>query len=213
MKIRFQGFFKGYVIALGIVLVGIVLCVILFDAVKVSGNSMLETFHSGDLVLVRSFNLNTVSRDEIVIFRNKSAQQELIKRVVAVEGDTVEIKSDGVYVNGKQLQDDCVADKGYIYEAVPEQRVKEGCVYVLGDNREVSLDSRSSSIGQVKQSCIDGVVVLSISDKLHKSTDELYTLCIRVFGVSLGLSLICGGLLTLDKFLHRKKQYRSSNDG
>ena len=88
-------------------------------------------------------------------------QKHLIKRVIAVGGDTIEIRDGYVYLNGEMLDEPYVAEEGISGE-MGSVTVEEGKMFVMGDNRRVSQDSRSPELGQVEESSIVGKVVLRI---------------------------------------------------
>ncbi len=111
---------------------------------QVSGRSMEPHIHSGEYVLINTFayRLGAPRRSEIVAFRHEDATREVfIKRVVGLPGDHIRISRGAVYVNGARL------DEPYVHD--PDDRsfaevvVPPGSVYVLGDNRANSEDSRS----------------------------------------------------------------------
>ena len=132
-----------YVITMAVPLV--VFCVFLQRAVlirHIPSASMEPTIKTGDVVLVNAMSYqadSTVRRGDVVVFRYKG--NDLIKRVVATSGDTVDIANGEVLVNGEAAQqyyikDDVLTD-GETHLAVPS-----GKVFVLGDNRSNSKDSR-----------------------------------------------------------------------
>ena len=138
--------------------------------IEVSGKSMESTLQSGDNLIVKR-NAKVERGDIIIINKNthKTAETDyyIIKRVIGVGGDKVEIKTDGkVYVNGEQL-DESYLDDGqvtYIYdffhhEYLPGEisiNLEEDEIFYLGDNRKNSLDARMN--GPCKQSDVIGVV-------------------------------------------------------
>jgi signal peptidase I len=118
------------------------------EAYEIKGSSMLPTFHDGERVVVlKSF--FDVERSDIVIFTStEDTSKDLIKRVVALPGDEIEIINDQVWVNGILL------DEAYVYSHEPghsgysghlRQRVGPDECFVLGDNRGDSHDSRRFS--------------------------------------------------------------------
>ena len=160
-----QQIFKEARDILYILAVFMLVYVFFFRSVVVVGGSMLDTLVEGDRLLLIS---NTIYRNpkcgDIVVaskdsFRNGEC---IIKRVIATEGQTVDIdfKTGVVYVDGVAL------DEPYVYSGTYRQEgmrfpltVDEGCVFVMGDNRMDSKDSRSPEIGLIDEREILGKVV------------------------------------------------------
>lgn len=132
----------------------------LLSVLKVRGGSMQPTLSEGDvLVAVKKAGLRT---GDVVAFYYDN--KILIKRVVAVAGDEVSIDADGsVTVNGRVLDEPYLTAKslGKCDVQFPLQ-VPDGRVFVLGDNRAVSVDSRSSAIGCISEKAVIGKVFLRI---------------------------------------------------
>lgn len=147
-------------------LMALIVCVVFFiyfvRVIDVSGTSMLPTLNNGDKMLVSDL-FYKAKQGDVVVFRAESydPNKALVKRVIATGGQTVNIdfQAGVVYVDGQPLEED------YINEPTKTQlqfigpaEVPEGCVFVLGDNRNASTDSRHSAIGMVDERLILGKV-------------------------------------------------------
>ena len=143
--------------------VALLACVLTFTfAVRifsVSGTSMLDTLHNDDRIVISNL-FYTPKQGDIVVLRKTSFSDEpLVKRVIARGGQTVDIDFEKgvVYVDGQAL------DEPYILEPTrrridfeDETLVPDGCVFVMGDNRNGSTDSRDLRIGCVDERLIMG---------------------------------------------------------
>lgn len=126
---------------------------------SVIGVSMEDTLYSGQTILISrlSYLLSKPKVGDIIVFKPNGNENThyYVKRVVAIPGDTVEIKSGRLYVNGimEESDYDKIADPG-LAEELMTLGVDE--YFVLGDNRNNSEDSRSGNIGPVNKSIIAG---------------------------------------------------------
>lgn len=127
----------------------------LYSIVKVEGVSMFPTFKGGEYRL-----LNKRDRDfsfgKVIVFRHKD--RLLVKRVIATEGQRVEIKDGYVFVNGEKKDFDVKVQLKQIKGVFEETEVPKGCLFVLGDNRDNSLDSRNKEIGFINVEDVIGVI-------------------------------------------------------
>lgn len=137
----------------------IVLFTLFFRIATIDGASMNNTLLHGQKVIISDFNYTPKQGDIIVISRNiensaeakSSADTPIIKRVIATGGQTVNIDftTGTVYVDGVALKEKYISSPTTNkYDVEFPKYVPEGYVFVLGDNRRVSLDSRSSQIGE-----------------------------------------------------------------
>lgn len=142
-----------------IVAVVLAFCIRTFvvEPYMVSGPSMLPTLENGERLLVNKFIYFVADpqRDEIIVFKYPMDEsRDFIKRVIAVGGDTVEIRNGQVYVNGVQKKETYTKEKNfsnYRKSVVPKDHV-----FVLGDNRNNSEDSRYSDVGFVPLQLVKG---------------------------------------------------------
>jgi signal peptidase I len=132
----------------GAFLVAFVVKTFLIQAFFIPSGSMLPTLHEEDRVLVNklSYDLHDVHRGDLVVFErpeNEAAGQikDLIKRVVGLPGERIESRDGDVYIDGDLLEEPYLAD-GAETTGLEPQTVPEGHVFVMGDNRGDSMDSR-----------------------------------------------------------------------
>jgi signal peptidase I len=134
-----------------------------FQVVTVNGKSMVPTLQSNDkLILERvSYRIMSPKRNDIVVIRYPAdIRERIIKRVIAVAGDMVKINDNILYINGKTISEYYI-NEDYMRD-FDEVQVPSDAVFVLGDNRNFSSDSRSSDIGFVKLNLIEGKAVIRL---------------------------------------------------
>ena len=131
------------------------LFLVVFRVILVTGDSMFTTLWDGDyLLLVSELFCGAPEPGDIVVISKQSFDNgsPIVKRVIATEGQTVDIDFERgtVYVDGKALREPYIHNETTNEEGtVFPLTVAENCIFVLGDNRAVSLDSRSPQIGQI----------------------------------------------------------------
>lgn len=139
------------------------------STVKVQQNSMLPTLKPNDIVILDK--LSSYSRGDVIVF-SYSENDDYIKRVIGIGGDTVWTENGDVYLeytdkNGKKvtekLKEDYINEQsstftnGYMGD-LEKITIPEGKLFVLGDNRHVSVDSRHAKVGLISQDSVKGVV-------------------------------------------------------
>ncbi len=140
-------FLESFAIA---VVVVVLVFTLIFRIFIVSGPSMLSTLESGDRIVVSNLFFSPKTGDIIVFSGQYNDGEVLVKRVIATPGQTIDINDEGqVVLNGAVLREPYLDEgtKTYIRDAALPYTVKEGELFVMGDNREVSLDSRSNRVG------------------------------------------------------------------
>jgi len=129
---------------------------------KIKGASMEPNFHDGEYLLTDkiSYRIGQPTRGDVVVFKAPPTyKDEFIKRIVGLPGETISIQRGKVYINGRELKENYIPENTYI---TPGKYLQEGqnlvipqnSYFVLGDNREHSLDSRN--IGPVERQYITG---------------------------------------------------------
>ena len=154
----------------------IIVLLLLFRVVIVSGPSMYNTLWDGDWLLVLSsvFYQEPQAGDIIVASQDSFNDGEpIIKRVIAMEGQTVDIDFEAgiVYVDGKALEEDYTYTPTNIEEGMTFPLVVEpGCIFVMGDNRNSSKDSRNPEIGLIDKREVLGKALLLVYPGTHEGT-------------------------------------------
>lgn len=133
----------------------ILLFLLVFRIIVVSGSSMKQTLLDGDyLVLLSNTFYREPKRGDVVVISKESFEDgtPIVKRVIATQGQTVDIdfEQGAVYVDGEKLIEPYINTLTKLDEGTQfPLTVEDGCIFVLGDNRGVSRDSRDPAIGQV----------------------------------------------------------------
>ena len=145
----------------GAVIVAFVVFCLVFRVIGVEGDSMLPTLRDGDWVAVSGLSLGIDRGDIVISTQPWERNVPIVKRVIAVGGDTVDIDfgKGEVYVNGVLLNEPYINSPTTLnYDVEFPVTVPDGCVFLMGDNRGESLDSRSSRIGFIDERYILGEV-------------------------------------------------------
>jgi len=123
----------------------------------VDGASMVPTLHDGERLIVDklTYRFSEPKRGEIIVFKYPAnPKYRFIKRVIGIPGDEIMIENGKVYLNGRPLEEDYISEP--INERFGPFVVPEGTVFVLGDNRNNSQDSRYFGVGYIPKKLIEG---------------------------------------------------------
>lgn len=157
----------------------------------VSGNSMYPTLRNGDLLLTSRG--QDCERGDIVVLYATELGEDIVKRVIGVAGDDVSITQNGLYVNGDLVDEPYVSEEDWFKDSAKiSVSIPDGYMFVMGDNRSGSYDSRD--IGLLPITCIFGTLMWDIS----------YTIGLSAFGFKVLLA-VCLLLLFTFSFLRSKR--------
>ncbi|WP_459195392.1 signal peptidase I [Wukongibacter baidiensis] len=131
-----------------------------FKPIKLKGSSMYPAFDNGDWVLVNkmAYSFNSPKREDVIVFKlNKHNSKYIIKRVIGLENETVEIVSSKIYINDNKIDEPYateVSNDNFYRRFIPKNHF-----FVLGDNRKISIDSRYEEIGFINKENIIGKII------------------------------------------------------
>ena len=160
-----RGMYQNVRTLVTVLAVLILLFTFVLRIIVVSGPSMENTLHNGDAMLVWSLGYTPRQGDIVVLTKRAYQEDSIVKRVIATGGQSVDIDYDTgtVYVDGVALEEDYIKERMQIPsygDVVNHITVPEGCIFVMGDNRNQSADSRYPEIGIVDERCVIGRVVM-----------------------------------------------------
>ena len=153
---------KDWVVSIVIaVVLAMIIRTFVVELYLVDGPSMRPTLQHAQRLVVNKFiyHFRDPEKGEVLIFRYpKDPSRDFIKRVIAVPGDTIEIKDGNVFVNGELQNEDYILSK--CRGDYPKSTIPEGHIFVMGDNRNNSEDSRFPDVGFVPFDLIKGKAML-----------------------------------------------------
>ena len=151
-----------------VVLATVLVFTLVVRIVRVEKQSMRETLQNGDILLTVNRHLaGELEAGDIVVIKKEYFEdgKPIVKRIIATEGQTVDIDFDAgvVYVDGQALEEDYIREPTYLDEGLEFPiTVPEGCLFLLGDNRNNSMDSRYPDLGPVDVRCVIGKAVVLV---------------------------------------------------
>ena len=151
-----------------VVLATVLVFTLVVRIVRVEKQSMRETLQNGDILLTVNRHLaGELKAGDIVVIKKEYFEdgKPIVKRIIATEGQTVDIDFDAgvVYVDGQALEEGYIREPTYLDEGLEFPiTVPEGCLFLLGDNRNNSMDSRYPDLGPVDVRCVIGKAVVLV---------------------------------------------------
>ncbi|MDR1245400.1 MAG: signal peptidase I [Clostridiales Family XIII bacterium] len=153
------------------IIIAVAVAVLVMQFIKptiVKEHSMEPTLYENNYIFLskQQYTFADIEHGQIVVFRSNIETENgvdklLIKRVIALPGDTLSISEGAVYLNGKLIDEPYIKEpftSGYVEEIT----IPDGSIFVMGDNRQQSLDSRSDSVGLISTDKVIGMAVFRI---------------------------------------------------
>lgn len=144
-------------------IIAFILKTYIFQIALVNQMSMEPTLHEGQILVIAKVNylFKDPARGDIVVLKDELENKYLIKRVIGLPGEVIDIRNNKVYIDEKELKPDYTEaptlDNGFVKSKLPE-----GKYFVMGDNRPHSRDSRSDTVGFVNRHNIVGKAVFRL---------------------------------------------------
>lgn len=166
--------------------------------IETQGVSMEDTLFNGNQLLIfKTNNINDIQTGDIIVFIKNG--KNYIKRVIAKENDTISILNNKIYINNTELIENYIKDS-MMTNNIESIKIPKGNIFVMGDNRNNSEDSRRNIIGLVDvQRELQGKVIFNLTT--NKISLEQITIILR--RIVIGLIII----LTIDWFIMGEDQY------
>lgn len=150
-------------VILSALLIAFVLRTFIFQLALVNQISMEPTLKEGQMLIISKVNyfVGTPKRGDIIVFKDSYENKLLIKRVIGLPGEKIDLRNGKVFINDKELEPDYTSFPTYAYVQESWQ-VPEGQYFVMGDNREHSRDSRVETVGLINRKSIIGKAVFRL---------------------------------------------------
>lgn len=152
------------------IVLSVIIALVLTSIVRptiVKGESMMPTLQPNNYLIIdkASYYFGEPEKDDIIVFSTDfknldGSEKDLIKRVIGVSGDNIVITEGALYINDEEIKESYILDnftKGEVDVIIPK-----GDIFVLGDNRDNSLDSRNANLGLVPVESVKGKVLIRL---------------------------------------------------
>lgn len=149
------------------VALAVFLILFLCEKTEVVGNSMADKVKSGQTILIdkMSYELGNIKRFDVIVYKSGISGEDeyVIKRVIGLPGEEIQIVDSRLYIDGEEVDDPYHKgnfESGYVNQTI---KIGEDEYFVMGDNRNLSQDSRFEYVGNVKKSDVEGKAWLIVS--------------------------------------------------
>jgi len=171
-QVKSKGKFRGFMIDLSIYAFIIFLCIYIIpnfviQRTIVDGSSMEDTLHNGENLMVEkiSYRMDQLNRFDIIVFYpyGRGVDEYYVKRIIGLPGEKVQIVGSDILINDEVLEENYGKDP-ITFAGIAENPIELGDdeFFVMGDNREISKDSRYSEVGKVQKENIGGRAIFRI---------------------------------------------------
>lgn len=162
---NFHKLLKSSVKCLSIAVVAFGIFTFVWKPGRISSSSMEPTIYAGDIVIANglAYINATPQRGDIIIFKHRELGNEtLIKRIIGIPGDSLMFVDGKLYINGELFQENYLSEDTRTDSFKDFDEIPENCYFVMGDNRNVSYDSRGWSDPYVQEQDIEGRMFMDI---------------------------------------------------
>ncbi|MGX9757567.1 signal peptidase I [Clostridioides difficile] len=156
--------FKDIIVTAILSIIAFLLISSVIRLTTVMGHSMDQTLYDREKLIISKIAYNKEEpkyKDVVVIKRSDLNVKYIIKRVIAVEGDTLKITNNKLYINDKLIEENYINEKMQTSDL--DIKIPKDKIFVMGDNRNNSIDSRSSIVGLIDKKDIEGKVIFNLS--------------------------------------------------
>lgn len=152
-------YMKEYLPYIIILLIIILIRTFIVTLVRVDGNSMVDTLHNGEILLLNKLD-NDYKRFDVVVIKYNN--ERLVKRIIGLPGEQVKYRNNHLYINGKKVEEEFIKEdtENFNITELGYNRIPKDYYFVVGDNRDNSLDSRY--IGLIKKDQIKGTTSIRL---------------------------------------------------
>lgn len=145
-------------------LIAIVITKFIIQMAYVQGQSMEPNFYHGEQLLVlKSPLVKSIERFDVVVVEASGKNKMYIKRIIGLPGETIQVTIDGVYINGELLEDQYASGPTSVFGVAAEPiTLGDNEYFIMGDNRNHSLDSRDETVGPIQRDEIIGKMLFKL---------------------------------------------------